>query len=828
MRIGKERAVQDVVKTSAVMIAALAMVAAGSAKAQLPMPASTQFDIVGQIQQATLDPACAGNPHCGGTIKVQGHTIVVPSETIVLFPANALFWQEVFAQAPAPYGTAAAQADGSLGATGLALNDLPVPLTNYEAHVVGNRVLGGPAGPDLYIAGLVYITSHSLNIGAGFINFIDLTLGELRVGGLIGDSTTGARVRINDPTGRYGRINSPDIRFSVDAENPTIMSATGFPMCLPRTVADDVLCPQAQRPVLALGPPVVFQSAITMNDPTNPGLVGVAPDANVQAPLEVGDYVTFAGIIVTDNAAAPTAGPWPLTGVAGTYVSAWSITNNVGIWTVPGTNPAYAMIEVALMGTGGLSVLGAGEATARTRIEGMSTDQTRTIHLYAVDFAPLTGLTSDRDLGTILPDPGAPVGAVKGRWRFRPPCSAFGTVPAKPDKTCVMNQSNTFLPPPREIRAVIEGGWIAPIAPALAPTAANGITYGQYRNPAIEYIFPENIPGTPIVNNNFNSIDFLALGGYPSATGLISGQLNPWPDSVIPTPACVVPSSNAGGPYTVAAGGTVQLAGSSSGTAPVTLLWTVSSGSVSDPAIGNPIFSAAGAVSPVTATLAATNACGSASSSATVTINAALAPTVGHVLPQSLFSGAAGSFAVTGTDPNVPAEALTFSVTQTGAPALVNLRVTSAGPASATVSFTAPTLPAGQVTSSVVNLTITATNAGGIPSLPEFTTVTVAPLPDTVAVTAAQYRLGKRRLDITATSTVVSPNVVLTLQPFLTVTGTTFDPTALGNTFTNTGGGIYTLTLVAVPEPAISPAKPIVVKSNLGGVSPATAITVRQ
>src|SRR5947208_2420348 len=197
------------------------------------------------------------------------------------------------------------------------------------------------------------------------------------------------------------------------------------------------------------------------------------------------------------------------------------------------------MIDTALLGTGGLSVLGAGEAVIRTRFEGMTTDTGRSIHLYGVDFDPLTAATSDRDFGTIGVDPGPPNGAVKGRWRFRPPCDPFGTVPAKPEKACVMNAVNTFLPPPREVRAVIEGAWL-PNAPAgtVAPTAANGITWGQYRNPSIEYIFPENVPGTPIVPNNFNTIPFLTQGGYPSSTGVIARQLNPWPDSVIPTPAC--------------------------------------------------------------------------------------------------------------------------------------------------------------------------------------------------------------------------------------------------------------------------------------------------
>src|SRR5438067_388546 len=484
-----------ITRVSGVALVAMTMLAAGAASAQLPMPVSTQFDITGPIQEATLDPACAADAHCGGTITIQGHTIVVPKETIVLYPANNSTWQEMFSLAPAPYGLAGAQVGGAVGASGLALNDLPVPLANYEGHVVGNRVLGGPAGADLYIAGLVYVTSSSLNTGAGFINFIDYTLGELRVGGIVNDVNcaqggtavsnplcSGARVRINDPSGRFGRNStSPDVRFSVDPENPTIMAGTGFPMCFPRVAPPaprraetDALCPQAQRglPTIAADGSAQFTPVVNMNDPRTPGLAGVAPDANVQVPLEVGDYVTFAGILVHDFDAAtalpgtgPTAGPWPTNQTAGTYVSAWSITNNVAVYTAQAANPAYVMIDTALLGTGGLTVLGVGEAAFRTRFEGMTTDTGRNIHLYGIDFNPLTGATSDRDFGTIGVDPGAPNGAAKGRWRFRPPCDPFGTVPAKPDKACVMNASNTFLPPPREVRAVIEGAWL-PNAPA--------------------------------------------------------------------------------------------------------------------------------------------------------------------------------------------------------------------------------------------------------------------------------------------------------------------------------------------------------------------------
>ena len=44
--------------------------------------------------------------------------------------------------------------------------------------------------------------------------------------------------------------------------------------------------------------------------------------------------------------------------------------------------------EVALIGTGGLTVIGAGEAAVRTRFEGMTTDPSRNIHLYGIDLDP--------------------------------------------------------------------------------------------------------------------------------------------------------------------------------------------------------------------------------------------------------------------------------------------------------------------------------------------------------------------------------------------------------------------------------------------------------
>lgn len=689
---------------------------------QLPIPASTQFDITGFIQEATLDAGCVADAHCGGTIKVNGHVVVIPRETIVILPANALTWQEIFTQAPAPYGLLSAPPS-----SGLALADVPAPMTTYEAHVIGNRVISG--GTDRYIAGLVYISQHALNSGNGFINFINYATGEMRVGGPLGDSTTGTRVQINDPVGRFGRIMTPDARFTVDPDNPTIASATGFPMCFPRTdplVTADALCPESNRPA-AVAPAVGFATTIQMNDPV--ALPGVPPDATQQAPFEVGDWISFSGTLVHDGA-NPTAGPWPAGGTASSYVSAHTISNNVAIYTWPGTNPAYVATEVTLIGTGGLTVFGAGEAVIRTRFEGMTTDvdptgvAQRKIHLYGIDINPVTGVTSDRDWGTIGVDPGPPNGAVKGRWRFRPPCLVFGTIPAKPDKQCVMNASGTFLPPTREMRAVIEGAW-TPAGPQT--TYANGIIAGQYHAPILEYIFPENVPGTPIVENNFDTIPFLAQGGYTSSAGTQVGQLNPWPGAVVPVAACAPTAANAGGPYVAASGGTIALAGSATGSTPIIYSWTADAGTFSDATIANPNYTAPQvAVSTVAnLTLTTTNCGGPSVATTTVTISTALAPVVNAIAPQMVTSGSSGSFGVSATDPNAPpALPLTFSVSQTGAPALLGLAVSPTGPSTAAVNYTAP---AGVPVPSDITVTLIATNSAGVASAPVSTSVTINP-----------------------------------------------------------------------------------------------------
>ena len=192
---------------------------AGAAPTQTTFASSTQFDLTGFLQTATLDcgtyPSDSGDPaRCGGTLMVNGQTVVVPAETIVILPASALTWAELFAQNPA----------GNPQQTGMALNDTPKPNTTYEFNVIGNRVIDGngvngcalAGGCDRYIAGLVHVSQQDLNAGAGYINYINYGDGSFEVGGQLGVQGTGSVVRINDPiaagtdpanpTGRYTRV----------------------------------------------------------------------------------------------------------------------------------------------------------------------------------------------------------------------------------------------------------------------------------------------------------------------------------------------------------------------------------------------------------------------------------------------------------------------------------------------------------------------------------------------------------------------------------------------------------------------------------------------
>src|SRR3954464_243976 len=128
----------------AAIVAALVASVTMQPQAQTPAPGgAAPFDIIGFIDAATVTPEADGFSG-GGTVTVNGTTIIVPKNTLLQMPAFALTWQEVFTMAPAPWGPTQ---------SGLAKSDNPAPATTYEVRIQGNRLLSGDT--EQYIAGLM-------------------------------------------------------------------------------------------------------------------------------------------------------------------------------------------------------------------------------------------------------------------------------------------------------------------------------------------------------------------------------------------------------------------------------------------------------------------------------------------------------------------------------------------------------------------------------------------------------------------------------------------------------------------------------------------------
>jgi hypothetical protein len=435
---------------------------------------SAGFDTLGFIQAATIDHpvGTAGDLVSGGTIKVNDHVIIVPANSIVQMPAATLSWGQMFAQAPATLSNA-----GS--ASGLALADCLPPIGTgigcmpgtWEAHVQGNIVAspsvcslhsdpstGLPLASPCYIAGLIFLSQQALNSSSGFISAIDYANGMLIV--------NGRAVMMNDPpiagltnpavpgrnVGRYSMGQSPDIRFTVDQANPTVRSVTGFPMCVPRVApgtapshpivpgslvmsTEDDRCPQRNRPFDTSGNLVMtFTMPAPRDSPQTTAPSGVS-DAWEQMPFEIGDFVTYAGVLMPPCAAGTGPGTssdcvLDMAAPQSNYIiAAYQVIGNVGVYTWPGTNPAYIAIDVLLQGTGGVPNPNIPqEVTSKVIVDGFSTDPSRPVDIVALDQDCNGTLTDRLSAPWILAqfiDQGPPIGAKKGRFRFRPAGGAF-------------------------------------------------------------------------------------------------------------------------------------------------------------------------------------------------------------------------------------------------------------------------------------------------------------------------------------------------------------------------------------------------------------------
>ena len=224
----------------------------------------------------------------------------------------------------------------------------------------------------------------------------------MRVGGVAGNPALDTRVRINDPIGRFGRAFSPDVRFTIDEDNPTIHTHNFYPMCLPRTnpaSADDPLCPQKNRPKdldREIREPV-HDAAAGQRDRTRRATDGAVRSRRLHRLQRHPDHRRHAD----------------------RTIAAHTIVSNMTIMTAPGTQPAYVGIEVLLMGVSTKAGAPPGtEGAVRTRVEGFSTDVTlpTSCRSWRSTSIPCSGAESERTWGFAAID----VLVALGRFRFRP------------------------------------------------------------------------------------------------------------------------------------------------------------------------------------------------------------------------------------------------------------------------------------------------------------------------------------------------------------------------------------------------------------------------
>lgn len=511
------------------------------------------FKLVGFLQNATVSgEGCpSGTPAAqyGGTVVVNDTLVTIPCNTTLQMPAATFKWAELFdpskfkttATPPVPLALdkGAAQLSGNI-----------FSFASIEVTVYGNIVAGH------YIAGLLFLSQQSLNSSSGYITGFDYPKGVIFIAKTPGGASV-ARLQLNDINGRFSAGQSPDTRFNADDANPTIRSATGYPMCVPRfspTDRVDPRCPQRNRPLVAAGcrnfaaagislptgremaPPKagqVYCSNFVMGDPATarPN----EPTSTEQAPFEIGDYITYAGTVLVGDGKGPGASD---------TISVHTIVASVGIYTQPGTLPVYIALGDFSVGADAPLVFNfvPQEAQDRLVLDAFVTDVTSIVDVYLVDLDPETGQETQRwvtpqsmtgglgAFGTndLFIDGGITTqftGPVPGRVRIRAN-KAFAGILASP--TRYMRVATRSLCDPVDInaQAPLLGSNPEQYVPCLqrAP-AANGLFSGQYLAPVFNFIFPENLtPGDPTVPANFWALGFLVKGEGPG-----TGPLSPTP-----------------------------------------------------------------------------------------------------------------------------------------------------------------------------------------------------------------------------------------------------------------------------------------------------------
>ncbi|KAJ8106874.1 hypothetical protein OPT61_g9255 [Boeremia exigua] len=271
----------------------------------------------------SLDGCSAGTEYnAGGTISVNEFQITVPKNLIVQFPV---------VYAPFPKLCEA-------GAGG------------YETTVTGNIINGQP------VAGQVQVAARfGLEGSQGYIESLDN--GVIKIKG-------GPKVRINDPKGAFAPQVSKEPYFIMDVENPSVISFSGFPMCIQHS-GNSETCKDSNRPA--------GQSNFN------------APDPLTMVPLKVGDFIEYSGVR------------------SGGEILAHSVVAiNVQVTTqASSTVPNYIRVEDMLVG---VTDTAANVEVADIRVIGyLSSCSGALVTISAIDVDPCTGAETYRPIGNASP-----------------------------------------------------------------------------------------------------------------------------------------------------------------------------------------------------------------------------------------------------------------------------------------------------------------------------------------------------------------------------------------------------------------------------------------
>jgi len=256
------------------------------------------------------------------------------------------------------------------------------------------------------------------------------------------------------------------------------------------------------------------------------------PDSREQAPLQIGDYISYSGTLLLGDGAGPGGSD---------SISIHTIGANVGIYTQPGTLPVYlAITDFGVSADAPLIFNGVPlEAPSRLFLVGSVSDVMSIVDAYFVDLDAIQGKESQRWI-----TPATLTGGVGGFGS----AGVFiaggittqrdGPEPGRVALRATRASPGLLVSPTRHVRLVartlcdpvningnaqLVGAAAGATVPCLrrAP-AANGLYSGQYLSPIFNFIFPANaIGGDPIVPNNLWALGFLVNGEGPGTGALI-------------------------------------------------------------------------------------------------------------------------------------------------------------------------------------------------------------------------------------------------------------------------------------------------------------------